>query len=179
MRIDSQLSFVPPGAPLSIVAAVGVNVPSNVIDLAGFGVGAPITNIIGNATVFGTDFGIGERKVQLEAVVGTAFTTSDSCTLNVALQLAIDNGSNQPGTWITSVETGAIAVAQLTAQAIIARFDWPPEFPVGTQPRFARLLFQVPASEQFTAGTIAFAIVTPTRDDYAAKYAAKNYTLAG
>lgn len=177
MRLDSQLAFVPPGAPLSLVAAVGISIPSNVIDLAGYGVGVPVSNIIGNVAVFGTDFGIGERKVQLEAVIGTAPTTSDSCTLNTAIQLAEDNGSNQPGTWITAVETGPIAVASLPAQTIFARFDWPPAFPANLQPRFARLLFQVPASEQFTAGSVAFAIVTPARDDYAAKYASKNYSL--
>lgn len=182
MRVDLQNAFVPPGAPLSLVAAVGVNIASQTIDLFGAGVGAPVPNIIGTPTVWGTDFGIGERKVQLEVVIGTAPTTSDSCTLNTAFQLAIDNGSNQPGTWVTAVETGPIPVADLPAQAIIARFDYPPE-PLpqfqGTQPRFARLLFQVPSGEQFTAGTIAFAIVVAARDDWAQKFAAKNFSLAG
>lgn len=182
MRLDAQNQFVAPGAPLSLVASVGTSIPSATVDLYGQGVNTTVTNIIGTPTVWGTDFGIGERKAQLEVVIGTQPTTSDSCTLNVALQLAIDAGAGVPGTWITAVETGPIAVANLPAQEVIARFDFPPE-PLpqfqGTQPRFARLLFQVPASEQFTAGSIAFAIVTLARDDWAQKYAAKNFTLAG
>ena len=187
MRIDSQLSFVPLGSPLSLVAGAGVSTPSQVLDLLGVGVGvAPpsiigLTPIVGTTHVFGTDFGIGEDRVLLDVVTGTAFATGDACTLNVALQLAADTGLSggyQPGTWYTAVETGPQAVANLTANTRIARFDWPPAFPENLRPRYARLLFQVPSGEYFTTGTIAFALVTPARDDYAAAYAAKNFSVS-
>ena len=66
----------------------------------------------------------------------------------------------------------------LTAGAVAARMDWPAAFPANTaRPRFVRLLFQVPAATNFTAGTISAAVVTMTRDDQANRQAAKNFTV--
>lgn len=180
MRLDSQLIFVPTTSPLSMVAAAGASVSSSVVDLYGFGVGVTGTNIIGNATVWGTDFGVGQGMPtpKLQISVGTAFTTSDSCTLNLALQLAADDGTGNPDTWTTVIETGAIAATSLTAGKIIGRFDWPPSWPDNLNPRFAKLLGQVPSGLVFTAGTIGFAGVTYVRDDQANKFAAANYTVA-
>ncbi len=177
MLIDSLVSFLPIGSNLSIVAATGVDTPSNVIDLLGAGVGVAPPNIIGQATVFGTDLGVGGKRPEINVVVGTAFQTSNSATLNVALQAAIDDGTYNPGTWNTIVETGEIAAASLTAGQIIARFPFLPAFPDNLNPRFVRLLFQVPASTAFTAGTIASATVTMVRDDYAAKFASRNFAV--
>jgi hypothetical protein len=180
MLTDALYAFVPINSNLSIVAAAGVAVPSNVVDLLGVGVGQAPQNIIGNATVFGADMGIGDNRALVEAIVGTAFVTANSATLTVALQGAVDTGAAggyQPGTWQTLVQTPAMAAAQLTAGKIIAKLDFPPAFPDGTLPRFLRLLFQTPTGEYFTAGTIASAIVTMARDDYTEKYAAKNYTV--
>lgn len=177
MISDSLLAFVPIGGNLSIVAASGVDTPSNVIDLSGSGVGVEPPNIIGQATNFGTDMGIGGKRPEINVVVGTAFTTSNSATLNVALQAAADDGTNNPSTWTTLAETGEIAAASLTAGQIIARFPFLPAFPANLSPRFVRLLFQVPASVAFTAGTIASATVTMVRDDYAAKFAFRNYAV--
>ena len=100
-------------------------------------------------------------------------------TLNVALQAAADLGTPtyQPSTWNTLAETGAIAVANLTANTVIARFPWLPPFPSNLRPRYLRLLFSI-ATANMTAGTIASAIVTLVRDDQFNKYAAKNYTVA-
>ncbi len=181
MITDALVNFVAPGAPLSIVGATGASFASNVIDLVGSGVGTAPHNIIGTRTVFGSDTGLGAIKPQVEAVVGTAFATSNSATLNVQFQAAVDTGAGggyQPGTWLTLVETGQLAAADLIAAAIFARFDWPPSFPRSTMPRFLRLNFVTPAATSFTAGTVAFAIVTMVRDDYAEKFAAKNYTVA-
>lgn len=181
MLIDSQVSFIPPGSSLSLVTGPGGTVPStNTIDLLGQGVGTAPANIIGNATVFGTDMGIGGVRPQLEVLIGTAFTTSDAATLNVAFQAAVDTGAGggyQPGTWETLVETSFIAVAELTAGQILARFDFPPSFPANLSPRYLRLLFEVGTGTEFTAGTISAAIVTMVRDDQANKYAAKNFTV--
>ncbi len=182
MRIDAQLSFVPVSYNQSLVGGAGVSIPSvNTIDLLGQGVGTAPVNVIGvTATTFGTDVGIGGEKPQVDIVVGTAFATSSSATLNVALQAAVDQGSGgayQPGSWTTLMETGAIAVANLTAGQVIGRFDFPPAFPPGQLPRYLRLLFQLPNGASFTAGTIASAVVTTIRDDQANRYAAKNYKV--
>lgn len=184
MLIDSLVSFVPIGAPLSMVLGAGIAAPSNVYDLLGLGVGvAPSERIIGQPStgVFGEDAGIGGKKPQVQVNVGIGFVTANAATLNVAFQGAADTGSAgnyQPGTWQTFVETGALTAAQLAAQTILGRFDFPPAFPANFSPRFLRLLFQVPAATNFTAGSIASAIVTMVRDDLAQKFAARNYAAA-
>jgi hypothetical protein len=178
---DIQLDFIPIGSPLSLVTATGAAVPStNTIDILGTGVGTAPQNIIGNRTIFGEDAGIGGVRSMIDVVVGTAFATSDSATLNISFQSAPDTGSGGgylPGTWQTLEETGPLTAAQLTANEIVMRFDWAAAFPPSQAPRFYRLLFTVLTATQFTAGTIAFAITTMVRDDWAIKYAAKNYTV--
>jgi hypothetical protein len=184
MFIDALLSFVPVGAPLSLVAGAGVDVPStNVIDLLGLGVGVTPDQgnvIIGNPTVFGAPdaMGVGGLRPELLVNVGTAFATGTAATLNVALQGAADDGTGNPSTWQTFEETGELTAAQLTANQTIMRLPWVPPFPANLRPRFLRLLFQVPAATLFTAGTIANAVVVPCRDDQFNKYAAKNYSVA-
>ena len=186
MRLDASISLVPVGAPLSVVGGAGVAFQSNVLDLMGVGAGIAPPNIFGAgypSAVWGTDLGIGSIKALLDVAVGTAFTTSNSSTLNVQFQGAPDAGTPtyQPGTWQTFVETGPLTAAQLTAGAIIARFDWPPAFPItesGARPRFVRLNFSVLAATDFTAGTIAFAVVTMARDDLANKFQNKNYGVS-
>ena len=186
MRTDALVTFVFPGGPLSLVAGAGVSIPSAVIDLLGLGVGVPATqgNIIGSVynNQFGVDFGIGDDRLLLDVVIGTALATADSCTLNLAMQGAPDTGLTGgylPGTWQTLVETGPLTAAQCPAGARIARFDWPPSFPeTSPPPRFVRLLAQVPSGELFTAGTIAFALATSARDDMAQRYAARGYSVS-
>jgi hypothetical protein len=180
MLNDALANFVQPGAPLSIVGGLGVGFASNVYDEIGAGVGTPPGNIIGTRTLFGADYGIGVKRPQIDVAVGTAFATSDAATLNVQFQGAVDTGTPtyQPGAWLTLMETGPISAANLTAQQIIARFDFMPAFPPGTLPRYLRLFFSVLTGTQFTAGTIAFAIVVMDRDDQANRYAAKNFVVA-
>lgn len=180
MIYDTNLSFVAPGSPLSLIAAAGVDVPStNVIDILGSGAGTAPHNIIGKATLFGSDTGIGTYRPYIQVAIGTAVTTDTSATLNVALQGAPDTGVGSgyvPGTYTTYAETGEIAVSDLTSGAVI-RMDWAAAFPKNARPRYIRLLFQVPAGTTFTAGTIANAIVTMGRDDYSEAYAPRNYTV--
>ena len=185
MLLDSQWNFVPipPATPLSLVAAAGQSIPSTVTpDLLGLGVGIAPQSIIGaQSPIFGEDPGLGGTKGQVEVIIGTAFATSNSATLNVALQAAPDPGSAgnyTPTTWTTLVETGPIAASSLTANAIIARFDFPPAMPAGQRPRFFRLYFQVPAGTNFTAGTIAGAFVTFVRDDQQNRYLQRNYSVS-
>jgi hypothetical protein len=181
MIIDALASFVPLGTNLSIVAGAGVSIAStNTPDLLGQGVGTAPQNIIGlpSSGLFGEDTGIGYIRPFIQVNIGTAATTGNSATLNVAFQGAPDTaGTFQPGTWQTYGETGALTAAQLTAGQII-RLDWSPVFPVSARPRYLRLLFQVPSATNFTAGTVSSAIVTFARDDYAIKYASKNYSVA-
>lgn len=174
MITDALVNFVPVGGNLAILGAA---VRSNVYDIIGSGVGTPPGNIIGNATLFGSDVGIGAIKPQVEAIVGQAFVGGTS--LNVAFQAAVDTGAGggyQPGNWQTLVETGAILTANLTLSQILARFDFPPAFPAGLNPRYLSLLFTPVGT--FTAGYISSAIVTMVRDDQANKFAAKNFTVA-
>lgn len=182
MLLDSQLNFVPIGGNLSLVAGAGVAIPStNTIDLLGLGVGQAPNRIIGTAALFGEDSGLGAVKPQVECSIGTAVVAVAASTLNVAFQAAPDTGAAGgylPGTWQTLVETGPLTAAQLTANAIFARFDWPPVFPITLRPRFLRLLFSPSTGGSFSAGTVAFAIVTMVRDDFGAKQQPKNFTLA-
>lgn len=178
MRSDALLAFVPIGSPLSLISGNNVAVPSpGIIDLMGSGVGTAPPNIIGTATVFGQDPGIGMFRPEINAVIGVALAGSTS--INMALQYAVDSGVGggyQPGTWITIAETGAIAIANLTAGVVIGRFPFLPAFPAGTLPRYIRLLWTPVGTT--TAGTILSALVTLVRDDQANKFAAKNYAVA-
>jgi len=178
MRSDALLAFVPIGGNQSLIGASDIAIPSQrVIDLLGEGVGVAPSNIIGNRTLFGTDMGIGGFRPEINCVMGDAGVGATS--LNVALQGAVDTGAAGgylPGTYITFAETGAIALASLTAGQIIARFPWLPAFPASTLPRFLRLLFTPVGA--FSAGSIASALVTTVRDDQANKFAAKNFTVS-
>ena len=186
MRTDSLVTFIPVNGALSLVGGAGVAIPSDVIDLLGLGVGVPATqgNIIGSVynSQFGIDFGIGGDRVLLDVVIGTGLVTGNAATLNLAMQGAPDTGltgNYQPGTWQTYVETGPITAAQGVAGTRIARFDWPPSFPENQPPpRYMRLLAQVPAATDFSAGTIAFALGTWARDDMAQRYAARGYNVS-
>ena len=62
MRLDALASFLPwNGGSQTLVGGAGVDVViGDIIDLLGVGVGVAPPNIIGNVTLFGTDFGIGE-----------------------------------------------------------------------------------------------------------------------
>jgi len=181
MRTDASVTFVPLGGSLSLVGGAGVSIPSNVFDGLGQGVGTAPANIIGTAPVFGADYGIGSGRPLLDIVVGIGLATSNGCTLNVAFQGAPDTGAAgnyQPGTWVTFMESGPKTAAQCPAGTRIARFDWAAAFPENTTPpRYIRLLFQVPSGENFTAGTISFALATLGRDDQANKYAARSYSV--
>lgn len=186
MRLDSSLVF---SNSQSLVAGAGVSIPStNVIDILGLGVGVAPTAIIGNASLFGEDIGIGDGMgiPRLLVTVGTTFVTANAATLNVQLQGAVDTAvTHQPGTWNTFVETGAIAAANLAAPAsstdptgVIARLDIAPAFPAGTLPRYLRLNYSIPAATDFSAGVIGFAGIVPNRDDQSNRYSSSNFAVA-
>lgn len=180
MLRDALLNFVGPTA-LSLVGALGQNFATDPYDILGVGAGNAPPSIIGNATLFGSDMGIGGMQPELVVTIGTALATSNSGTLNVQLQGAPDAGTPtyQPGTWTTLEETGAMTIVQTAAGLYVARFKWPPpSVPATMRPRFYRLNFAIPAATQLTAGTIANAFVTTVRDDYSVAYATRNYVVA-
>jgi hypothetical protein len=180
MFIDALLNLVPYGAPLSCVGATGASFASNVIDVLGVGAGIAPPNIIGNSTLFGSDMGIGDNRPLIEALIGTAFVTAGTATLNMQFQGAPDTGlagGYLPGTWQTYQETGTLTAAQLTAGQVL-RMDFPAAFPANARPRFYRLLFTTPTGQQFSAGTVASAFITPDRDDQNNRFAVNNFVVS-
>ena len=177
MITDALLNFVPIGSPLTVTSAA---VASGVVDLSGAGLGVTPPSIWGaptatgqTPTVFGSPdaMGVGGPRPELNVTLGSLAWVSGT-SLTVALQGAIDNGSNQPSTWNTFVESGAIATANLTANLVIFRCPWLPPFPASLRPRFLRLLFTPVGT--FTVGTIASALdhrlfATTSSTRYAAK----------
>jgi hypothetical protein len=180
MLTDSLVNFLPYGSNLAITSAA---VRSNIYDELGLGIGvtAPVAGtIIGNASVFGADLGVGRERPLLISAIGTTFAGSG--TLTIAVQGAIDAGGGIPGPWQTFVQSPAYTVAQLVANGpansgFIGRFDWPPEYPDGFNPRFISLLFTPSAT--FTAGTIAWSMVTMSTPTLNNKFAAANFAVKG
>lgn len=178
MLTDSLVSFVPVGAPLSLISAVGDIPSTNVVDLMGSGPGTAVSNIIGNASQPGMDVGVGGVRPELNITIGDAVVSGGGGTVNFKLQAAPNTDvTNQPGSWTTLAETGPITAANLTAGQIVARFPFLPAFPAGLNPRFLRIVATI-ATASVTAGSIASALVTNYRDDQANKYAAGNFTVA-
>ena len=184
MITDQLTTFLGLGSNQSMVGGLGVSIQiGNVLDLLGLGAGqSPGNQIIGNVTNFGAPdaMGVGGMRPELNVSVGTTFTTATAATLEVVLQAAADAGSPtwQPSTWNDIGTSGVIAVGNLTANTVIARLPWLPPFPANLRPRFLRLLGRIPAATDFTAGTIASALVTFVRDDQFNKYAANNFVAS-
>lgn len=175
---DLLLTFV--STPLSLVAADGVAIASPTLDLLGAGVGVAPPNIIGTATVFGTDFGVGAHQLEMACYIGTALVASGAATLNAQWQFAPDPGAAgnyTPTTWTTVIETGALAVANLTANTRILAVKYPQIFPFSGRPRFTRLNFVVPSATHFTAGTIANAFLTDVPDAYSIANQPSNFKV--
>lgn len=112
--------------------------------------------IIGNASTFGMDFGIGSTmgypRVVGEAIA--AFTASGSATLQIQFQGVPDPGSTLSGaSWVTFGQTDTIAKSLLTANTRIFTFDWPMRKIGQALPRFVVLNYVV-ATGPMTAGTI-------------------------
>lgn len=180
MLLDSKIAFVPLGTPLSLVAAAGVDIPTDPYDILGDGPGTPVRNIHGNATLPGQAdaMGVGPTRPEVVINVGTAAVNGTGTPgLTVMFQAAPDDGSNNPGTYETLWQSDEYLAADLVAGAPLARIPWVPPIPVNLRPRFLRLLFAVSTGEAFSAGTIAYAGVTVTRDDTYQLQAAKNYTM--
>ena len=173
MLTDALNNFLPVGSNLAVT---NVAVPSNVYDMMGSGVGTAPPNIIGNPSLFGTDMGIGLWRPQVACATGSV-AWAGGTSLTIAFQAAPDTATTHvAGAWTTLMDIPGIPVAQLTANAVIGRFDFPPAIPPGLNARYLRLLFTPTGT--FTAGVIAFALVTLDRDDQANKFAGSNFKVA-
>lgn len=127
---------------------------STVIDMEG-----GVAENIGLMTRFGQDLGIGNGvgAPRVVGIVGTAFVTANVATLTVKFQ-----GSTDSTTWDTYIETTALGASVLTANAKVFDFAWP-QVPKGfSNPRYIRLLYDLPGSTSFTAGTIFAGVVLET-----------------
>lgn len=178
MITDALLAFVPAATPLSLVAADGVDIQSNVIDLLGAGAGTLVQNFYGNSAVPGQAdaMGVGDPRPEISVLVGTALATGNGATVSIEYQGAPDDGTGNPGTWQVFAATPFVTAAQGAASTQLCRLPFVPPFPFNERPRFLRLNFNIPAGTHFTAGTISSALVTTTRDDYFVKQQPKNFT---
>ncbi len=171
MYLDAALNFSTAQAITATAASAGV------IDLAGLGSGNTMTNIFGNAAVFGMDIGVGDvmGHPKLEVAINTTFLTLTS--LNIQFQGAPDNGSGSPGTYVTYAESGVILAATLVAGAVVFKIDVPEVQPeTGPLPRFLRLNYVV-AGSNATQGAITANIIRDRQDWTAGRYP-NNFAVA-
>lgn len=145
MILDAQLSFSQ-AQPVTTASTASTNITA--YDESGGN-----TNI-GNATRFGADLGVSEGKDKAKVVVSipTAFTSTNSATINFQFQ-----GSTDSSTWTTYIESGAIAATNLPAGATWV-FDWPRKALGAAMPKFVRMFYAL-GTGQMTTGTINANIV--------------------
>lgn len=112
--------------------------------------------IIGNASVFGEDLGLGRGRgtPQIEVFSG-AGTPATATSLDIQLQGAPDAGTgNTSGvTYVAYIGTEAIPLASILASSRLARFDFPQRRVGAAMPRFIALNYVV-AGSNFTGLTV-------------------------
>jgi hypothetical protein len=105
--------------------------------------------IIGNATVFGEDLGLGRGKgtPQIEVFSGPG-TPAAATSLDIQAQGAPDAGTgNTTGlTFVAYIGTEAIPLASILASSRLARFDFPSRRVGAALPRFIALNYVVVGS---------------------------------
>lgn len=119
--------------------------------------GAYTTNaVIGNASVFGEDLGLGRGvgTPQIEVFSGSG-TPAAATSLDIQLQGAPDAGTGQTNglTYVTYIGTEAIPLASILASNRLARFDMPQRRVGAALPRFFALNYVV-AGSNFTGLTV-------------------------
>lgn len=113
-------------------------------------------DIIGNASVFGEDLGLGRgRGTPTVEVFSGAGTPAAATSLNISFEGAIDAGTgNTSGvTYTPYISTGAIPLASILASNRLAVFDWPARRVRAAMPRFVSLNYTV-AGANFTGLTL-------------------------
>jgi hypothetical protein len=137
---------------------------------------ATSTNILD--WLVGRDVGADE-PLGIHVDIMTAFTTTNSATLQVALQVC----DTTNGTFLTIIETPAVAAAQLIVGSPIFRFAYPVNQLLNatagilkTPGRYAQLAYTV-GTGVFSAGKV-FSYINARRDRNAYTSYARNYTSA-
>lgn len=115
------------------------------------------------------DLGIGTPGLKFAIYVGTAFTTTNAATLTVQFQGSTDNS-----TFTTYLETNAIAVAALVANAKIP-LNWGHRNTGAALGRYVRLNYVV-GTGVFSAGTLS-ALAVIDRDDWSEGLYPNGYTV--
>lgn len=119
--------------------------------------GAYTTNgVIGNASVFGEDLGLGRgpSTPQIEVFSGSG-TPAAATSLTIQAQGAPDAGTGQTNglTYVAYQQTGAIPLASILASNRLAAFDLPRRQVGAALPRFIALNYVV-AGSNFTGLTV-------------------------
>lgn len=129
----------------AITASAGTQASTNVLDLSQQ-----------------RDMGIGDNPaLKLAVQVVTAFSTTNSGVLTVALQ-----GSTNNSNWTTMLSSlAAITPGALTAGARLFDVDMPRPVPGQAVPRYLRLLYTVGVGV-FSAGSVTSALVIDRQDNY-------------
>ena len=161
MILDKQLEL---SAAQNVGQVIGTYASSNIIDLYLLNGWAPGANGILPANAGARDMGIGDTPaLKIFAAMVAAFVSAGGGTLQVHFQGAPDDGTGNPGTYVTYVSSPIYAVAALTAGARLLDIDWPRP-PAGVvMPRFVRLLYQV-ATANATLGTVNAYVVLDRQD---------------
>lgn len=150
MILDALLQF---DAALNLAQVAGTYNSTNIIDLHQAGL-PTLSNGQG-----ARDIGIGDDPaMKLLVLVTTAFTSGGAGTLQVNFQGAPDNGAGAPGTYTTYVSSAVVALANLTAGAMLLNIDVPRPPPGVTFPRFLRLTYVI-GTATMTAGVVESLIV--------------------
>lgn len=133
----------------------GTQVSSNIIDL-GIASGIPSSANGGGAR----DIGIGDPSVKIVAQVQTVFASGTS--MQLILQMAADNGSGAPASFVTAWASPVYTEAQLNAGSRLFDMDMPRPPDGVAVPRF--LQFQYVTVGTHTTGKIMIAMALD-RDD--------------
>lgn len=117
--------------------------------------------VIGNATFFGMDLGMGKGQGTPYVVCKNvnANNAATATSLTVAFQgapmnnTALSSGNRSDLAFVTYIQTGTLGVALLTAGSEFASFAWPQRQLAAALPRFVQLNYTV-AGSNFTNLTV-------------------------
>ena len=124
------------------------------------------------------DVGAGE-PLGLFVVTTVAFTTTNSATLQISLQVCATSN----GTYLTILQSPVYAAADLVAGAAIFQYALPKNQnlndtsgTLNTPGRFLQLLYTVGTGVFTTGHNLVFAYIAPRLDRYALTTYSRNYT---
>jgi hypothetical protein len=160
MILDRQNRF---SAAQSLISGVAVVPSTDIIDLhllTGIAWNPPSPLAAGQGI---RDIGIGDSPALKIYAAIVSPGVGAGASLQALAQGAPDDGTGNPGTWVTYVSGGTVAVAGLIAGARLLDIDWPrPPAGVGL-PRFIRLAYNITGAG-LTGGTIDGYLVLDRQD---------------